>query len=98
MRSVNMKMNILTSHLSIAIAALCIGGVALVFQLAFYGFELSFCFVGIHIGLWGSMSASMITWKQAKPDDPDIQKYQTIGSLTLLFGTSIIVLLLFLKA
>ena len=91
-----MKINILTSHLGIAIAALCIGDFALIFQVAFYGSEYSFWYVGIHIGLWGAMSAAIITWERAKPDHPDIQKYKTIGSLTTLFGIPLIVLFLVL--
>ncbi len=89
-----MKLNLLTSNLSIAIAALCIGDFALIFQFVIKGIEYSFWYVGIYIGLWGAMSTAIITWEQAKPDHPDIPKYKKIGSLTILFGGPFIVLLL----
>ncbi|MDE0084437.1 MAG: hypothetical protein OXU23_01895 [Candidatus Poribacteria bacterium] len=89
-----MKLNILTSKLSIAIAALCIGDFSLIFQFVIKGFEFSFWYIGIYIGLWGGMSAAMIEWEKAKPDHPDIPKYKRIGNLTILFGFPFIVLLL----
>ena len=87
-----MKLNILTSKLSIAIVAFCLGQVALLFQIAAYGHVYSFCYVGIYIGLWGAMSTAIIEWEKAKPNHPDIPKYKKIGSLTILFGSPFIVL------
>ena len=87
-----MKLNLLTSNLKFAVAALCIGDFAFIFQFVIKGFEYSFWYVGIYIGLWGGMSTAMIVWEKAKPDHPDIPKYKKIGSLTILFGSPFIVL------
>lgn len=89
-----MKLNILTPNLKIAVAALCLGDFAFIFQFILNGFEYSFWYVGIYIGLWGAISTAMIVWEKAKPNHPDIPKYKRIGNLTILFGFPFIVLLL----
>ncbi len=88
-----MKLNLLTSNLSIAFTALCIGDFSFVLWII-HNKWADFWYIGLYIGGWGALSTAMIVWEKATPNHPDIPKYKRIGNLTILFTFPFIVLLL----